>query len=76
MTQKEIIILEKGDNQCMDKKKIPLPKFKSIDEMAHFFDNVSLLDLESEEVDINFVKVKDTHPDRRVRRQKRSVHQR
>jgi hypothetical protein len=44
--------------------------------MAHFFDNVSLLDLESEEVDINFVKAKDTHPDRRVRAQKRSVHQR
>ncbi len=45
----------------MKKKKIPLPKFKSIDEMAHFFDNVSLLDLESEEVDIKFVKAKDTH---------------
>jgi len=44
----------------MKNKKIPLPKFKSIDEMAHFFDNVSLLDLESEEVDIKFVKAPDT----------------
>lgn len=38
-------------------KKIPLPKFKSIDEMAHFFDNNSLLDIEGfEEVDIKFVR--------------------
>lgn len=42
----------------MEKKKIPLPKFKSIDEMAHFFDNVSLLDLESEEVDYKFARLK------------------
>ena len=69
MLQKEDIILEKGD-KFMGKKKIPLPKFKSIDEMAHFFDNVSLLDLESEEVDIKFVKAKDTtkdNPPRKVR---------
>ena len=50
----------------MEKKKIPLPKFKSIDEMAHFFDNVSLLDLESEEVDIKFVKAKDKRLNKKV----------
>ncbi len=63
----------------MDKKKIPLPKFQTVDEMANFFDNVSLLDLESEEVDINFVKAKTVFPDcldRRVGKQKRSVHPR
>ncbi len=59
----------------MDKKKIPLPKFQTVDEMADFFDNVSLLDLESEEVDINFVKAADTSPNRVGQNQKRSVHQ-
>ena len=57
----------------MDKKKIPLPKFQTEDEMAHFFDNVSLLDLESEEVDINFVKAKDKLPDHPLQSRKRSA---
>lgn len=57
----------------MEKKKIPLPKFKSIDEMARFFDNVSLLDLESEEVDIKFVKAEDNTPGRLIQKRKRSL---
>ena len=58
----------------MKKKKIPLPEFKSIDEMAHFFDNNSPLDIEGfEEVDIKFVKAEDTIPDRLVQKKKRSA---
>lgn len=51
----------------MDKKKIPLPKFQTVDEMADFFDNVSLLDLESEEVDIKFVKAPSNQKKRSLR---------
>ncbi|MBT9172673.1 MAG: hypothetical protein DDT21_01059 [Syntrophomonadaceae bacterium] len=50
----------------MEEKKISLPDFRNIDEMAHFFDNNSPLDVEGfEEVNIKFVKAKDTLPVRR-----------
>ncbi len=58
----------------MEKKKIPLPNFKNIDETAHFFDNNSPLDVEGfEEVDIKFVKAKAPAPVRGIVRSKRSV---
>ncbi|MEW5920184.1 MAG: hypothetical protein AB1796_04360 [Bacillota bacterium] len=61
----------------MEKKKIPLPKFKSIDEMAHFFDNNSPLDVEGfEEVDIKFVKAADNTPGRPIQKRRRSIHHR
>ncbi|NLA83359.1 MAG: hypothetical protein GX854_02260 [Clostridiales bacterium] len=51
----------------MEKKKIPLPKFKSIDEMAHFFDNNSPLDVEGfEEVDIKFAKAPSDRGSKKV----------
>jgi hypothetical protein len=53
----------------MEKKKIPLPIFKSIGEMAFFFDNNSPLDGEGfEEVDITFVKAEGKYPERAVYR--------
>ena len=48
----------------MSKKKVKLPDFKTIDEMAEFFDKHSPLDIDGfEEVDIKFVKAKDTTKD-------------
>ncbi len=45
----------------MPKKKITLPDFKSIDEMAGFFDKTDTTLIDGfEEVDIKFVKAKDT----------------
>ena len=44
----------------MSKKKIKLPDFKTIDEMAEFFDKHSPLDIDGfEEIDIKFVKAKN-----------------
>jgi molybdopterin-guanine dinucleotide biosynthesis protein len=58
----------------MEKKKIPLPDFKTIEEMAEFFDKTDTTLLEGfEEVDIKFVKAEDNTPGRSDRKQKRSV---
>lgn len=51
----------------MSKEKIKLPDFKTIDEMAEFFDRHSPLDIEGfEKVDIKFVKAKDTRLNKKV----------
>ena len=51
----------------MKKKKITLPDFKTIDEMAEFFDRTDTTLIEGfEEVDIKFVKAKDTRPDKKA----------
>lgn len=58
----------------MEKKKMPLPEFRNIDEMARFFDNNSPLDVEGfKEVDIKFVKAKDALPVRRGTQKKSSA---
>lgn len=58
----------------MEKKKIPLPDFKTIEEMAEFFDKTDTTLIEGfEEVDIKFVKAEDNAPGRSDRKQKRSV---
>lgn len=50
----------------MEKKKISLPDFKTIDEMAEFFDRTDTTLIEGfEEVNIKFAKAKDTFPVRR-----------
>ncbi len=41
-----------------NKNKIPIPRFKSIDEMADFFDNISTVDLDTEEVNFQFARLK------------------
>mgnify|MGYP001149449690 CR=1 FL=1 len=55
----------------MPKKKITLPDFKSIDEMAEFFDKTDTTLIDGfEEVDIKFVKAKGTTkepPRRKIR---------
>jgi len=58
----------------MGKKKITLPDFKTIDEMADFFDKTDTTLIDGfEEVDIKFVKAEDKRPDRGVVRKKRSL---
>ncbi len=58
----------------MEKKKITLPNFNTIDEMAEFFDKTDTTLIDGfEEVDINFVKAGDKHPVRGIVRRKRSV---
>ncbi len=44
----------------MDKKKITLPDFKTIDEMAEFFDKTDTTLIEGfEEVDVKFARAED-----------------
>lgn len=58
----------------MEKKKIPLPDFETIEEMAEFFDKTDTTLIEGfEEVDIKFVKAEDKIPVRSGRKQKRSL---
>lgn len=60
----------------MDNKKITLPDFKTIEEMAEFFDKTDTTLIDGfEEVDINFVKAADKVPARPVQNRKRSVRQ-
>jgi molybdopterin-guanine dinucleotide biosynthesis protein len=57
----------------LEKKKIALPNFKTIDEMAEFFDKTDTTLIEGfEEVDIKFVKAGDTHPVQKKKRSARS----
>ncbi len=44
----------------MAKKQIP--DFKTIEEMARFFDNVDTTELDLEDVDFVFARAKDTRP--------------
>ena len=55
----------------MTKKQIP--DFKTIDEMARFFDTVDTTELDLEDVDFVFSRAKDTIPDRPVQKKKRST---
>lgn len=56
----------------MTKKQIP--DFKTIDEMARFFDNVDTTELDLEDVDFVFSRAKDIVPDGRVqKKRKRSL---
>lgn len=58
----------------MEKKKITLPDFKTIDEMADFFDKTDTTLIDGfEEVDIKFVKAGDKLPHRGVVRKNRSI---
>ena len=51
----------------MEKKKINLPDFKTIEEMADFFDKTDTTLIDGfEEVDIKFARAEDTHPARKV----------
>jgi hypothetical protein len=58
------------------KKKISLPDFKTLGEMANFFDKTDTTLIEGfEEIDIQFVKTEDALPVRRGTQKKSSAHQ-